>query len=106
RVFIQLEGNCNGVYVTNKTKEGFEVVELNNGTSNVDFSWFVIANRADYINPITGNLISKHEGVRFPQAPNAPKIERVKHNALDKTKYIERDIDLKSLEIKKAKENK
>jgi hypothetical protein len=77
RVFIQLEGDCNGVYVTKKTKNGFDVIELQNGKSNVKFTWFVTANRADYINPITNELISKHEGVRFPQAPNPEKIERL-----------------------------
>ncbi len=86
RVFIQLEGECNGVYVTNKTKEGFDVIELNNGTSNVEFTWFVIANRADYINPITNELISKHEGIRFPQAPNPPKIKTVKDEILKEEK--------------------
>lgn len=98
RVFIQLEGNCNGVYVTNKSKDGFEVVELNGGTSNTKFSWFVIANRADYINPVTGELISKHEGVRFPQAPNPPKVEIVKEKTKS-DKIIVPDV----LEVKKIK---
>lgn len=79
RVFIQLEGECNGVYVTNKTKNGFDVIELHEGKSNVEFTWFVIANRADYINPITNVLISKHEGVRFPSAPNAPEYKVLKN---------------------------
>jgi len=78
RVFIQLEGDCNGVYVTNKTKSGFDVIELQNGNSNIKFTWFVTANRADYVNPITNILISKHEGVRFPQAPNPEKSVKVK----------------------------
>ncbi len=69
RVYIQLEGDCKGVYVTNKTQNGFDVIELNNGNSNAEFSWFVNANRADYINPVTNELISKHEDVRFPPAP-------------------------------------
>lgn len=47
RVFIQLEGNCKGVYVTNKTISGFDVIELDSGTSDVDFTWTVVANRAD-----------------------------------------------------------
>ncbi len=37
KVFVQLEGDCKDVYVTNKTAEGFEVVELQGGTSNVPF---------------------------------------------------------------------
>lgn len=67
RVFIQLEGDCNGVYVTNKSKNGFEVKELSGGSSNVKFSYHVVANRADaYEN---GQLSSKYEDLRFPDAP-------------------------------------
>ncbi len=68
RVFIQLEGDCKGVYVTNKTKNGFDVVELQGGTSNVKFSWFVTANRADDYDE-NGNRISKNADVRFPDGP-------------------------------------
>jgi hypothetical protein len=67
KVFIQLEGNCNGVYVTNKTQFGFDVVELNNGTSNVPFSWTLVANRADEINP--DGTVAKYSEERFPAAP-------------------------------------
>lgn len=63
RVIIQLEGDCNGVFVTNKTSTGFEVKELNGGSSNVAFTYFVTANRADRIED--GVLLSKFEDVRF-----------------------------------------
>jgi len=33
-MFIQLEGDCNRVYVSNKSSEGFDVIELQNGQSN------------------------------------------------------------------------
>ncbi|MFN7013880.1 MAG: hypothetical protein ACK4ON_06385, partial [Bacteroidia bacterium] len=79
-VFIQLEGDCNGVYVTNKTNTGFDVIELNKGTSNVKFTYFVNANRADYIDYETNELISKHEGVRFPIAPNAEDFKTLEIN--------------------------
>jgi hypothetical protein len=36
---IQLEGDCNGVFISKKTREGFEVKELHKGKSNVKFSW-------------------------------------------------------------------
>jgi hypothetical protein len=36
---IQLEGDCNGVFISKKTREGFEVRELQKGKSNVSFSW-------------------------------------------------------------------
>ena len=78
RVYIQLEGDCKGVYVTNKTQTGFDVVELNGGNSNAEFSWFVNANRADYVNPVTNELISKNEDVRFPPAPNAFETKELK----------------------------
>ncbi|GIV27545.1 MAG: hypothetical protein KatS3mg027_1359 [Bacteroidia bacterium] len=68
RVFIQLEGECNGVYVTNKSKTGFDVIELNNGKSNVSFSWHIVANRADEYDE-NGNLISRNADARFNPAP-------------------------------------
>ncbi len=70
KVFVQLEGDCKGVYVTNKTADGFEVVELQGGTSNVPFSWTVTATRADRLDE-SGNIASKHVGVRFPRGPKA-----------------------------------
>ncbi len=33
--------------VTNKTANGFDVIELNHGTSNTAFSWHIVANRAN-----------------------------------------------------------
>ena len=62
KVFVQLEGDCKGVYVTNKTANGFDVVELNNGTSNTKFSYQLIANRAD---EDRGGLVSKYSDMRF-----------------------------------------
>ena len=77
RVFIQLEGDCNGVYVTNKTKNGFEVKELSGGASNVKFSYHVVGNRADeYKN---GQLSSKYEGLRFPDAPKNANSSSIKN---------------------------
>jgi hypothetical protein len=48
KVFIQVEGDCNGVYVTNKTSTGFDVVELQGGTSNIPFSYRVVCKRKYY----------------------------------------------------------
>jgi hypothetical protein len=47
KVFITLEGDCNGVYVTNKSANGFDVIELQGGTSDVPFSWQIVATRAN-----------------------------------------------------------
>lgn len=68
RVFIQLEGDCNGVFVTNKTQTGFDVIELNGGKSNVSFVYHVVANRADDVDE-NGKVISRNADVRFSPAP-------------------------------------
>lgn len=68
RVFIQLEGDCNGVYVTNKTANGFDVVELKNGTSNTNFSWHIVCNRANQAGPH-----HNYADERFPIGPGPQK---------------------------------
>lgn len=67
RVFIQLEGDCNGVYVIDKTGQGFDVVELGGGRSSVPFTYTVIANRADETLP--DGSVSRYSEERFPPAP-------------------------------------
>lgn len=85
KVFIQLEGECNGVYVTEKTANGFLVKELNGGSSNTPFSYHLVANRADDI-ASDGSISSKHVGLRFPLGP-----ERLEM------------AEMKTVEVKKAK---
>lgn len=85
KVFIQLEGNCNGVYVTNKTAEGFTVKELNNGNSNVSFSWQIVANRADTKDE-NGNTTSEHVGLRFPYGPKPLKEPSLSSKRIDNHK--------------------
>ncbi len=84
RVFIQLEDNCKGVYVTNKTNHGFDVIELDGGTSNAKFSWTVVANRANSYDE-NGNIISKNL-VRFPAAPGPAKSKSKKADKPQKPK--------------------
>lgn len=67
KVFIQLEGDCKGVYVTNKSANGFTVKELQGGNANVPFSWHIVANRADEI--VNGEK-TVYQSLRFPNAPN------------------------------------
>ncbi len=83
KVFIQLEGDCNGVYVTNKSAEGFTVKELQNGNSNVSFSWQIVATRADS-KDANGNITSHFENLRFPVGPNAIKETNVKAKEIKK----------------------
>lgn len=67
RVYVQLEGNCNGVYVTNKTETGFDVIELGDGKSNTSFQWTVVCNMRDSVGP--NGLVSKFEDLRFEPSP-------------------------------------
>lgn len=66
KVFIQPEGDCKGLFVTNKTRQGFDVVELQNGKSNIPFSWSIAASLCDKLNA-AGEIESKHVGLRFPK---------------------------------------
>jgi hypothetical protein len=68
RVIVQLEGDCKGVYVTNHTSTGFDIKELQGGKSNVPFTYFVTANRADG-ETTNGDIGSKNADVRFGEAP-------------------------------------
>ncbi|MGB4004502.1 MAG: hypothetical protein WBK81_07710, partial [Bacteroidales bacterium] len=99
RVFIQLEDDCQGVYVTNKTKTGFDVIELNGGSSNARFMWSVTANRADSYDE-NGNIISKYADVRFGPAPGPLESIEAKEEKVNKetTNYLK---DIK--EIKEVK---
>ncbi|WP_320815257.1 hypothetical protein [Flavobacterium sp.] len=68
KVFIQLEGECNGVFVTEKTKDGFKVKELNGGNNNISFSWHIVGNRADSVDQ-NGNITSHYQDLRLPYGP-------------------------------------
>src|SRR5581483_8932606 len=46
-VFLTPEGDCKGLYVTAKTPTGFQVRELQGGTSAIPFRYRVVARRKD-----------------------------------------------------------
>ena len=48
KVFPVPNGDCKGLYVTNKTATSFEVRELGGGTSSVDFDYRIMAVRKNY----------------------------------------------------------
>jgi hypothetical protein len=48
KVFVQLGGDCDGVYVV-KGATGFDVFELRGGDSSVPFDYRVVAKRADFV---------------------------------------------------------
>ncbi|MAY22304.1 MAG: hypothetical protein CMC74_05965 [Flavobacteriaceae bacterium] len=87
KVYVTLEGECNGIYVTNKSADGFTVKELQGGTSNASFSWQIVATRADRINA-DGTIASKHVGIRLPEGPGPIKSKAMKE---EKSKEVKLD---------------
>jgi hypothetical protein len=70
KVFVTLEGDCKGVYITNKSVTGFDVVELQGGNSNVQFSWQIVATRANEQTTLTdGSIEHTTYDMRFGPAP-------------------------------------
>ncbi len=59
KVFVQLNDDCNGVYVQRQAT-GFEVVELRGGASRAPFTYRVVAKRQGF------------ENTRLEAAPNLP----------------------------------
>jgi len=86
KVFIQLEGDCNGVYVYNKTQTSFEVKELQNGNSNVAFTYQIVGVRAD---EERGGHVSKFSEMRFkPLTKEFRAIETTKGGEVDNSKNM------------------
>jgi hypothetical protein len=65
RVFPVPNGDCRGLYVTNKAANSFEVRELGGGTSNIRFDYRITAIRR------------KYETVRFADHTNDPDPEKM-----------------------------
>jgi len=59
-VFLTPNGDCKGLYISNRTAASFEVHELGGGSSSVEFSYRIVA------------LRKKYEAVRFADHTNDP----------------------------------
>jgi len=104
KVYVTLEGECNGIYVTNKSADGFTVKELQRGTSNVSFSWQIVANRAD-TKDRNGRVVSKHVGVRLPIGPGPIGSEITKVESKTQTAKESKDESRDEIEISNKKTN-
>ncbi len=70
KVFITLEGECNGVYVTNKSANGFDVIELMGGKSDIPFSWQIVATRSNEEYVLRDGTVEINDNsTRFPPGP-------------------------------------
>ncbi len=72
KVFVTPEGDCNGLYVTNKSANGFDVIELQGGSSNITFSWQIVATRANEIYYNEDGSIDEISDYSYRFAPAPP----------------------------------
>ena len=68
-VFLSPYGDSHGLYVSHRDSTGFEVREQKGGTSNVAFSYRVVAKRKD----IAGERLAKVTPWPLPRKPTAPR---------------------------------
>jgi hypothetical protein len=60
-------GECQGVFITEVTKEGFIIKELNSGISNVPISWISVGKRIDANNSAVPAMLTKASFNQNPQ---------------------------------------
>jgi len=72
-VFLTPKGDCEGLYVSNETPEGFEVHELRHGQSSIAFDYRIMAKRKGFENVRLADVTAK---MRIPDGPRGSKIQR------------------------------
>jgi len=72
-IFLTPQGDCNGLFVAERSDSGFTVRELRNGTSSLTFSYRIMAHRADATAARFGVSKSPHSNsVSAPRIDSAP----------------------------------
>jgi hypothetical protein len=84
-VFLTPNGDCKGLFVTNKTATGFEVHELGGGTASVGFDYRIMAKRRGYeserLTDVTERFQAEKAAASGPSPKPTPEQERVYHQA-------------------------
>ncbi len=68
-VFLTPNGDCHGLYVSQKTPGSFEVRELGGGRSNASFDYRIVARRKGYENLRLADVTSQLQHPRFSRKP-------------------------------------
>ena len=71
-VFLTANGDCKGLYVSEKTPGSFEVHELGKGTSNVRFDYRIVALRKNYENIRLADSTHDLDAMKMPEKGTAP----------------------------------
>jgi hypothetical protein len=76
-VFLAPEGDCHNLFVSRRTRTGFEVREQQHGTSTVPFSYRIVARRKDVDAPrFKRTTIPALPKVGLPPAPRVPALSK------------------------------
>lgn len=71
-VFVTPDGDTNGLYVTGKTMQDFEVREVRGGTSSLAFDYRIVARPANDATPRMTLVRSLPQGARLHRSPARP----------------------------------
>ena len=78
QVFLTPNGDCKGLYVTNKTAGSFEVRELGGGVSDIAFDYRIVARRRGMENvrmqDVTEHQKLLHDGTAAGAVPRGAKL--------------------------------
>jgi len=66
-VFLTPNGDCKGLYVSQKTPTSFEVHELGGGTSNIAFDYRIMAKRSGYENVRLADVTEKYKRMQMQE---------------------------------------
>jgi hypothetical protein len=71
-VYLTPEGECEGLYVSQKSATGFEVHELHSGRSNVAFDYRIMAKRKGYENVRMSDMTENLKKLKRPEPRKTP----------------------------------
>jgi hypothetical protein len=75
-VFLTPKGDCEGLYVTNETPQGFDVHELRGGHSAIAFDYRIMAKRAGYENVRLADLTEHYQKLKQQQQLHHERIQQ------------------------------
>jgi hypothetical protein len=77
-VFLTPNGDCKGLYVSQKSAASFEVRELGGGSSNVVFDYRIVAKRAGYENQRLEDVTERYQKMRDQQEKRREQMQQVR----------------------------
>jgi hypothetical protein len=75
-VFLTPKGDCEGLYVTNETPQGFDVHELRGGHSAIAFDYRIMAKRAGYENQRLEDVTERYQKMREQQEKRRERMQQ------------------------------